>query len=164
VRRPSPAMLVSIIALVVALCGTTYAATQLSRNSVGTFQLRDGAVTQAKLAAGSVTGAKLAGNAGCSQNSVRVGPACVEKTLRSPAGLRDAVAICAAEGKRLPFISELLGAQSLGVSLGDPELVGDVPDANGRFDQVTLSSDGLVTNTETTGTTRSFRCVAAPLS
>ncbi|MGN6188465.1 MAG: hypothetical protein ACTHOE_06170 [Conexibacter sp.] len=47
--RPSPALVVALLALFVALGGTSYAVTQLPRNSVGTSQLRDGAVTRAKL-------------------------------------------------------------------------------------------------------------------
>ena len=40
--RPSPAMLVACAALVVALGGTSYAVTQLPKNSVGTPQLKKG--------------------------------------------------------------------------------------------------------------------------
>ena len=47
--RPSPALVISLIALFVALGGTTYAAISLPRNSVGTTQLKNGAVTAAKL-------------------------------------------------------------------------------------------------------------------
>jgi hypothetical protein len=43
---------VGIIALFIALGGTTYAATQLPANSVGTRQIRPGAVTPAKLSPG----------------------------------------------------------------------------------------------------------------
>jgi hypothetical protein len=43
---------VGIIALFIALGGTTYAATQLPANSVGTRQIRSGAVTPAKLSPG----------------------------------------------------------------------------------------------------------------
>jgi hypothetical protein len=43
---------IGLIALFVALGGTTYAATQLPSNSVGTAQIRPGAVTPAKLAPG----------------------------------------------------------------------------------------------------------------
>jgi hypothetical protein len=48
-RAPSPALVISLIALFVALGGTTYAATSLPRNSVGTAQLRNGGVTRKKL-------------------------------------------------------------------------------------------------------------------
>ncbi len=48
--RPSPALVISLIALFVALGGTSYAAINaLPRNSVGTAQIKNGAVTGAKL-------------------------------------------------------------------------------------------------------------------
>jgi hypothetical protein len=48
--RPSPALVISLIALFVALGGTSYAAiTALPKNSVGTAQIKNGAVTAAKL-------------------------------------------------------------------------------------------------------------------
>ena len=50
--RPSPALVVSLIALFVALGGTSYAAFSLPKNSVGTAQLKTGAVTGSKLKAG----------------------------------------------------------------------------------------------------------------
>lgn len=42
-RRPSPAMVVALVALVCALTGTAWAA--LGKNSVGTKQLKSNAVT-----------------------------------------------------------------------------------------------------------------------
>jgi hypothetical protein len=51
-RAPSPALVISLIALFVALGGTTYAATSLPANSVGTKQIKNKAVTAAKLARG----------------------------------------------------------------------------------------------------------------
>jgi hypothetical protein len=51
IRRPSPAMCVALIALFVALGGTGYAAMNLPRDSVGTAQLKDGAVTRSKISA-----------------------------------------------------------------------------------------------------------------
>jgi hypothetical protein len=48
-RAPSPAFVVALIALFVALGGTTYAATSLPKNSVGSAQLKKGAVTKAKI-------------------------------------------------------------------------------------------------------------------
>jgi hypothetical protein len=59
-RRPSPAMVVACIALLVALSGTGLAAVAaLPLNSVGAPQLKNNAVTNAKLAGSSVTGAKV---------------------------------------------------------------------------------------------------------
>ena len=54
-RAPSPAFVISLIALFVALGGTTYAATSLPKNSVGTRQLKNGAVTKKKIQAKTIT-------------------------------------------------------------------------------------------------------------
>ena len=61
-RRPSPAMVVACIALIVALSGTGYAAIKLPAKSVGPKQLKTGAVTNIKLARRAVTGGKVARN------------------------------------------------------------------------------------------------------
>jgi hypothetical protein len=58
-RRPSPALVISIIALIAALTGTAYAAS-LGKNSVGSRQLKSKSVTTGKIANNSVTGAKVA--------------------------------------------------------------------------------------------------------
>ena len=55
-RRPGPALVISIVALIVALGGTSYAAFKLPNNSVGTKQLKKNAVTTAKIKNGAVTG------------------------------------------------------------------------------------------------------------
>jgi len=49
-RRPTPAFVVSVIALMISLGGTSYAAFTLPKNSVGTKQLKNKAVTAGKLA------------------------------------------------------------------------------------------------------------------
>jgi hypothetical protein len=59
-KHLSPALLVAIAALVVALGGTSYAVSRLPKNSVGNAQLKKNAVTSAKVKAGAITGAKLA--------------------------------------------------------------------------------------------------------
>ena len=58
--RPSPAMVVAVVALAVALGGTSYAAIRLPKNSVSSKQLKKGAVTRDKIGNGAVTGAKVA--------------------------------------------------------------------------------------------------------
>lgn len=58
-RRPSPAMIVALLALFVALGGTGYAAIVLPANSVGTKQLKKKAVTGGKIAANAVTSSKV---------------------------------------------------------------------------------------------------------
>lgn len=57
--RPSPALVVATVALIVALGGTSYAAFAVPNNSVGTPQLKNGAVTGAKVANGTLTGSKI---------------------------------------------------------------------------------------------------------
>ena len=58
-RLPSPALAVALLALFVALGGTGYAAITLQKNSVGTKQLKKGAVKNSDIAANAVTGAKV---------------------------------------------------------------------------------------------------------
>ena len=59
IRRPSAALVVACIALLVALGGTSVAAvSQLARSSVGTPQLKDNAVTAKKLRNNAVTNPK----------------------------------------------------------------------------------------------------------
>jgi hypothetical protein len=58
-RRPSPAMVVAFIALVVALGGTSYAIQALPSNSVGSKQLKNNAVTSKKIKNGSVNSNKV---------------------------------------------------------------------------------------------------------
>ena len=58
-RRPSPALIISLIALLVAMGGTTYAAFKLPKNSVGGKQLKKNAVTGVKVKDHSLTGADI---------------------------------------------------------------------------------------------------------
>jgi hypothetical protein len=58
--RPSPAMVLAMIALVVAFGGTSFAALKLKKNSVKTKTIKDNAITSPKIADGAVTGGKIA--------------------------------------------------------------------------------------------------------
>lgn len=59
-RRPSPALIIAIIALITALAGTAWAAKSLPKASVGPRQLKSSAVTTGKIANNAVTGDKVA--------------------------------------------------------------------------------------------------------
>lgn len=56
-NRPSPALIVSVVALIVALGGTSYAAIKLPKNSVGTAQIKPGAVRSPDVKNGSLLAA-----------------------------------------------------------------------------------------------------------
>jgi hypothetical protein len=63
-HRPSPALVISCTALLIALTGTSIAAVEaVPNNSVGTAQLKNNAVTAAKIASNAVTAAKIPSNA-----------------------------------------------------------------------------------------------------
>ena len=59
-HRPSPAMIVAMLALFVSMGGTGYAVSKLPKRSVGPAQLRKNAVRAEHVKAGSITAAKLA--------------------------------------------------------------------------------------------------------
>lgn len=63
-KRPSPALVISLVALFVALGGTSYAVSQLPKGSVGTDQLQKGAVTSSKLSKGIKKALKKVGKTG----------------------------------------------------------------------------------------------------
>jgi Collagen triple helix repeat (20 copies) len=69
-RKPSPAMLVALLALFVALGGSSYAALTLPKGSVGSKQLRKNAVTSPKVKPGSL----LLSDFRASQRALLVGP------------------------------------------------------------------------------------------
>jgi hypothetical protein len=88
-RRPSAPLIVSFVALFVALGGVGYAATQLPANSVGNAQLKNGSVGNWKLKSNAVGGRKIInGSVGAkqvnsSQVQLRVGTACSTGAVKS---------------------------------------------------------------------------------
>jgi hypothetical protein len=58
-HRPSPAMVVALLALFSSLGGSAFAALNLPTNSVGSKQLRNDSVTGAKLHSGAVNASKV---------------------------------------------------------------------------------------------------------
>jgi len=61
--RISPALVISVIALFVALGTGAYAGIKLGKNAVKTKSIKNGAVTEPKIAGGAVTSGKLANGA-----------------------------------------------------------------------------------------------------
>ncbi|MCB0863535.1 MAG: hypothetical protein KDB48_09950 [Solirubrobacterales bacterium] len=57
--RITPSLVISVIALIVALGGASYAALKIPRNSVGVAQLKKNSVSAPKLRKGSVNSAKI---------------------------------------------------------------------------------------------------------
>ena len=62
-KRPSFPTVISLIALFVALGGTSYAVVKLPARSVGTRELKSNAVTASKIRDGSIGSAELASGA-----------------------------------------------------------------------------------------------------
>ena len=62
-HRPSPSMVVAFVALLISLGGTSYAVTKLDPRSVGSRELKKGAVARAHLKKNAVNGSKVKANA-----------------------------------------------------------------------------------------------------
>jgi hypothetical protein len=125
-HRPSPAMVVACIALLVALTGTSVAAVQaLAPNSVGPAQLRTGAVTNPKLRANSVTGAKVANRSLTATDFV------AGSLPRGPAGPPGPTGATGAAGP-----AGVIGA--IAVRQGSAVVPGGTPQ-NGAYDTETVS-------------------------
>lgn len=103
-HRTSPAIVISFIALILAMGGTGYAAISIPTNSVGTAQLRNGAVTRQKIARnmlGALHGAR--GPAGAA------GPA-GQQGVTGPAGQQGATGVPGPQGLLGPSSGTSAGA------------------------------------------------------
>ncbi len=141
IKMPSPAMLVALLALFVALGGSAYAVNkvgtnQIKNNAVTTAKIRNsavttakisnGAVSAAKLGTGSVTGAKLAPGAVGSTveftDQSRVEG--LDAVITAPPGSSVIGAVSCPEGKTIIFTSwrplASVGAPPLAVVDMDP--------------------------------------------
>ena len=91
-RRPSPAMVVAFIALGLALGGTSYAVVKPGKNTVGSRQLRNNAVSAAKLKAGAVDSTKVRDDSLTGQDINEATLVAVPNALRAAGADRAAVA------------------------------------------------------------------------
>lgn len=90
IRRPSPAMVVAVIGVMIALTGTAFGAVALGKNSVGSRQLKSKSVTTGKIANNAINGAKVA-NGSLTGSDINVGalgtvPNAIEATRAGEAG------------------------------------------------------------------------------
>jgi hypothetical protein len=88
---PSPAMIVAMLALFVAMGGTGYAVSKLPKGSVGPAQLRKNAVRSQHIKAGSITAAKLSNGTLSALRTGTAGPAGTQGPVTS-SGAPDPVA------------------------------------------------------------------------
>ena len=85
-HRPSPAMIVAMLALFVSMGGTGYAVSKLPKRSVGPAQLRKNAVRAEHIKRGSITTAKLAVSTLTSLRSPVTAPAVAGGSSAAAAG------------------------------------------------------------------------------
>src|SRR5581483_10317527 len=115
-RRPSAPLVVSFVALFVALGGVGYAATQLPANSVGNAQLKNGSVGNWKLKSNAVGGRKIINGAvgakqvNSTQVQLRVGTPCSTGAIKS-IGLSGTVTCT-------PTLPNEVGTSAAAVTLG----------------------------------------------
>jgi hypothetical protein len=123
-HRPSPALVISLVALFVALGGTGYAAVHLGKNTVGTRQLKKNAVTSSKVKNGSLTGADIkAGSlSGSSLNLAALG------TVPTATNATNAVNATNATNAGTASVSNSIGAVTyvMGNDVDAPPKGGDV--------------------------------------
>jgi hypothetical protein len=135
-RKPSPAIVISVLALIVAMTGTGYAAISIPRNSVGTGQLRNGAVTGPKIAKKTLRALQgVRGPAGAEGLAGPVGPA----GTRGPAGAAGPAGTPGATGATGPQ------GPTSGTSAGSVETISSTGFTPfGSSGTVTLSAPGKV--------------------
>jgi hypothetical protein len=187
-RRPSPALVVALVALFVSLGGGAYAALHITsrdiaNNTIRSIDVKNGSLTGKDVKNNSLGGTDViesklgkvrkAGNAdtvggrsaaslvvGCPAGTVRLEGMCFESAARPAQTFFNAARTCTASARRLPTPGELvgLGAQP-SVTLSGFELTSDVSHSGSTFSVITVSDAGVL-GSPTTTTARPFRCVA----
>ena len=176
VGRLTYANVMATLAMFVALGGGAYAI-KLKKNSVGTKQLKAGAVTERKLADNSVSGAKVIdGSVGiaevnaslhlsCPGGTIYLQGACIETTQRHPEQVFFTTARneCGPSG-RLPSVAELDAlARRPGISWPGFEWTSNRSADDGSLPVTTVSDNGtLGINADSNSGFEPFRCVFEP--
>lgn len=160
-EKATYANVMSTIAVLLALCGSAYAV-GLGRNSVGSKQLKPGAVKLKDTA----TALRLK----CLPGTRYHEGACIETAKRPARQFPDALLACSAAGRRLPGPSELMGfAREPGIAIGaqgpNPEWTSSVdyaPPAVNALAVSEVNSDVLI-STDPISDSHAFRCAANAL-
>jgi hypothetical protein len=128
--RTTPAVVLALLALLVALSGSAYAA-GLARGSVTSAHLEDGTVRSVDVRDGSLTGADLKQGSiptsrlstRCAAGSVRALGGCVALKPQQAPTHQQAIARCGARGGRVPTVAELAYLRAVpGVQWADGNL------------------------------------------
>ncbi len=142
-KKLSPSLVVSIVALIVAMGGTTWAAVSLPRNSVGAPQLKDDAVTKQKIRPNAVNAGALGDGA--------VGPAELKDAAVSEPKL-DPALLSAIESPSVRFVGTEHWETALTQQGSCGGSVGPVPFPAATFDRLVFVSFEAV-RTAASGTT-----------
>lgn len=121
-RRPSPALVISLIALFFSLAGTGWAVTQLPRNSVGSAQLKANAVSGPKVKDGSLSAADFAAGTLLTGATGAAGP----QGERGPQGAQGAQGVLAT-ASAVQKTNQTFSSSSVNVITTDPAAPTPVP-------------------------------------
>ena len=157
-RRPSPAMVVAIIAVILAVAGTATAAlTKKDKKKVK--NIATNVATQ-------VFDQKSPSlKDGCPGGTVRAGGECFETAARAGTDYLTAADICSAAGRRLPSSGELLAARSavalVGSGVTTAEMSSDFFRDGSSFGFIGVTDDGSLWSVEgiLTSLSHQYRCV-----
>jgi len=86
-KRPSPALVVALLALIVALGGTSYAAAKLPKNSVGSKQVKDSSLKAKDIGPGAIGAKSIAPGVIGEKSNVYYGIARTQKTIIGSVGV-----------------------------------------------------------------------------
>ena len=161
VGRPSPALIISLIALFVALGGSAYA---LKKNSVRSKNIANGAVTGIDIRDGAVKGKHVVEGTldfACPAATSKVLGLCFE-SAPSPAPTRwaDAIEACREKGGFLPTTSQLVSASAALGNVGtggESEWVDSAYEENGNQKALTVNATGNIVYRQQDAV-RPYRC------
>ena len=180
IRRPSPALVIALVALIAALGGSVYAASHINgktikKHSIPGNRLKKNTLTGQQIkekTLGTVPSAAHANSAddattvnghvaNCPSGTMRFAGACWETAARGPAEAAAAGQDCAHAGGELPGALALQAfAVQSGVTLSNTDELSSDLAVNGATTEVALvKANGVITFTNITDNVHKYRCV-----